>query len=54
MWPYNEDDHMELGSTGWVSVGEGTYLNKYTNHTIDEFGREYDANGIIIYDPENE
>jgi len=21
-WPYNEDDHMEIGTTGWVPVGE--------------------------------
>lgn len=51
MWPYNEDDFMELGETGWIPVGEGSYLNKYTGHTIDELGNEYDEKGIKIYSP---
>ncbi len=29
MWPYVEDDHMEIGQSGWVSIGEGIYRNKY-------------------------
>lgn len=52
MWPYNEDDFMEIGETGWVPIGQGSYLNKYNNHVIDELGREYDEDGNIIYDPE--
>lgn len=54
MWPYNEDDFMEIGNTGWVPIGEGVYLNKYNSHTIDELGREYDEKGILIYDPKDD
>jgi hypothetical protein len=53
MWPYNEDDFMEIGTSGWIPVGEGSYLNKHTGHTIDELGREYNEKGILIYDPED-
>jgi hypothetical protein len=52
MWPYNEDDFMEIGETGWIPIGQGSYLNKYNNHTIDECGKEYDEDGNIVYDPE--
>jgi len=48
MWPYIEDDHMEIGNTGWVCVGEGLYRNIKTGHIIDETGSEYDENGILI------
>jgi hypothetical protein len=51
-WPYNEDDYMEIGETGWVPVGQGTYINKYNGHILDEMGREYDEGGNLIYDPE--
>lgn len=51
MWPYNEDDHMEIGDTGWVPVGEGLFLNKTNGHTIDEMGREFDEKGVLIHDP---
>ncbi len=51
IWPYSENDFMEIGETGWVPIGEGTYINKYTGSTVDELGREYDINGILIYDP---
>lgn len=54
MWPRLEDDFMEMGETGWIPVGEGTYLNKYSGHTIDEIGREFDKNGVLIYDPNEE
>jgi hypothetical protein len=50
-WPYNEDDHMEIGVTGWIPIGEGFFKNRYNNHIIDETGREYDEDGILIYDP---
>jgi len=50
-WPYNEDDQMEIGHTGWIPVGEGMYLNKHNNHVIDPVGREFDENGNLIYDP---
>lgn len=53
-WPYNEGDFMEIGDSGWVPVGEGTFLNRHTGHTIDEMGREYDEHGVLIYDPESE
>jgi len=52
-WPYNEDDFMEIGETGWVPAGQGTFINKYNGHILDELGREYDPDGNIIYDPEN-
>ena len=45
---------MEIGTSGWVPVGEGSFLNKNNGHTIDELGREYDENGRLIYDPELE
>lgn len=47
-WPYNEDDHMEIGDTGWVPIGEGTFRNKYNGHIIDETGAEYDEKGNLI------
>jgi len=51
MWPKLEDDFMEIGSTGWISVGEGCFLNKLNGHTIDECGVEYDTSGNVVYDP---
>ena len=51
MWPYNEDDSMELGTTGWIPVGEGSFKHKLTGHTIDYTGIEYDENGKIVFDP---
>jgi hypothetical protein len=51
MWPYNEGDFMEIGDSGWIPVGEGSYLNKHNGHTVDELGREYDEKGRKIYDP---
>ena len=30
MWPYVEDDHMEIGNSGWVPVGEGLFKNMKT------------------------
>lgn len=50
MWPYVEDDHMEIGNTGWISVGEGVYKNIHTGHIIDESGNEYDKDGNIVSD----
>jgi hypothetical protein len=47
-WPYNEDDYMEIGDTGWVPVDENKYKNIYTGHTIDENGNEYDEEGNLI------
>jgi len=51
MWPYLEDDYMEIGDTGWIPVGEGSFRNKYNGHFLDEIGREFDENGQLIYDP---
>lgn len=53
-WPYIEDDFMEIGNTGWVPVGEGLFKNKYNGHIIDELGVEYDANGNLIKESEEE
>lgn len=50
MWPYSEDDHMEIGDTGWVAVGEGVWKNVKTGATIDELGNEYDSNGNLVSD----
>lgn len=48
MWPYVEDDHMEIGQSGWVSIGEGIYRNKHTGHILDDSGNEYDTNGNLV------
>lgn len=45
MWPYNEDDHMEIGDTGWVAIGEGVWRNKLNGHIVDVAGNEYDSDG---------
>lgn len=45
------DDFMEIGDSGWIPAQEGWYVNKYTGHSIDEIGREYDEKGNLIYDP---
>ena len=49
-WPYNEDDQMELGTSGWAPLGEGRYKNIYTGNTLDEMGNEYDTNGNLIFE----
>lgn len=54
MWPYNEDDFMEIGDSGWIPVGEGLFKNKKTGHIIDESGVEYDEKGNIVEYPEDE
>lgn len=54
MWPYVEDDHMEIGNTGWICVGEGLFKNINTGHVIDEKGVEYDENGLVIYRPKKD
>jgi len=48
MWPYLEDDFMEMGDTGLVPIGEGWYLNKANNHRIDPNGNEFDEDGNLI------
>jgi hypothetical protein len=53
-WPYNEDDFMEIGDTGWRPVGEGRYTNIHTGHTIDENGNEFDAEGNLVESQEKE
>lgn len=47
-WPYIENDYMEIGETGWRSIGEGKFANIYTGHVIDEDGNEFDAEGNMI------
>ena len=47
-WPYIEDDHMEIGETGWRPMGEGMFVNINTGHVIDENGNEFDAEGNMI------
>lgn len=53
MWPREEDDFMEIGNTKWVPSAEGWFFNTVTKHTMDDLGREYDENGILIFDPNN-
>lgn len=48
MYPYLEDDFMEIGTTGWVPVGEGWFEHKETGNKIDPDGNEYDKNGNLI------
>lgn len=48
MWPYLEDDHMEIGDSGWVSIGEGWMQNKSSGHKISPDGIQYDENGNEI------
>lgn len=47
-WPYSEDDHMEIGDTGWVAVGEGLWRNIKNGHIIDDAGNEFDADGNLL------
>lgn len=54
MWPYEENDQMEIGESGWVASKNGGYKNIYNGHTIDESGKEYDENGLLIFDPDKE
>jgi uncharacterized protein YuzE len=55
MWPYIEDDFMEIGDSGWVSIGEGLFRNIKTGHTIEEeTGIEYDKDGNVVVYPEDE
>jgi len=49
----NYYEEMELGDSGWIVTPDG-YRNIHNNHTIDHMGREFDENGILIYDPEVE
>lgn len=48
MWPYLEDDYMEYGDTGWVSIGEGWLEHQSSGHKMSPDGIEYDENGNII------
>jgi hypothetical protein len=41
---------MELGTSGWATLGEGRYKNIYTGNILDELGNEYDANGNLIFE----
>jgi hypothetical protein len=52
-WIHNEDDQMELGTSGWSPFGEGKYKNIYTGNVIDEMGNEYDSNGNLIFENRN-
>lgn len=54
MLPYEEDDYMEIGNSGWIPIKNGCYKNKHNGHIIDEMGKEYDEDGELIYDPEEE
>lgn len=37
-----DDDHMEMGDTGWVPKAKGWFYNATTGHWRDENGVEYD------------
>lgn len=53
-WPYIEGDFMEVGETGWVAIGENKYVNLRTGHTIEEDGKEYDQNGVLVDEHDTE
>lgn len=48
MWPYLEDDHMEYGDTGWVSIGEGWLEHQGTGNKLSPDGVQYDKDGNVI------
>jgi hypothetical protein len=50
----NFDEHMELGTTGWVPIGNGSFKNIHNEHIIDAEGREFDKEGNIIFDPKED
>jgi len=50
---HNQYDEMELGDSGWIATADG-YRNIYNNHTIDHAGREFDENGVLVFDPETQ
>lgn len=54
MWPYEESDQMEIGESGWVPCKNGGYKNIYNGHTMDDTGKEYDENGLLIFDPDEQ
>lgn len=49
-----DDDYMEIGSTGKVPVGEGWYRDTWHKTRIDPEGRVYNSEGEIIFDPDEE
>lgn len=51
IWPREEDDFIEFGSTGWVPGRDGTFRNKETGQTMDSDGRVYDRFGELERDP---
>lgn len=50
MTNHNHNDEMELGNSGWIPFKDG-YKNIHNGHTMDFLGREFDENGVMIYDP---
>lgn len=53
-WPYIEGDFMEMGNSGWVSTGEGGFINIKNGHSIDQDGKEYDEDGMLIDEHDRE
>ena len=49
----NNDDNMEIGDTGFVSRSDGWMENQYNGFVRDPEGRIYDAEGELIFDPED-
>lgn len=49
----NYYDEMEIGKSGWVPFKDG-FKNINNGHTIDSLGREFDENGVMIFDSTKE
>jgi hypothetical protein len=48
-----DDDFMEMGSTGWVSIAGGLYYNIHTKEVMDEEGNiiSEDGSELLFGDP---
>jgi len=41
-----DSDWMELGDTGWIPVGDGTFVNIEENKMMDAKGNIYDLDEV--------
>ncbi len=54
VWPRQEDDFIEFGSTGLVPGKDGWFYNTKTGETISPDGTVYDRFGEIVSYPEED
>ncbi len=47
----NQDDRIEIGSSGFVTVRDGWMYNPNTRESMDPEGRIFDSDMELIYDP---